>query len=164
MDIKIFVDSEDSLRKHWKIVRDTKKRGYTKEKILEQIAQREGDSRKFIQPQKDFADLSVEYFSQKPFKMGDDSAEIQVGLKFTLLSEFSIESLAVDLEELGYLVEWNYLEDLERQYLIFHSPIPTSSLNDLLELCVPNREDLIPGEIVWDDMGIREPFNFSPYL
>jgi len=37
IDIKLFVDTEEKLRKHWKILRDIKKRGYTKEKILKQI-------------------------------------------------------------------------------------------------------------------------------
>ncbi|MCW7472073.1 hypothetical protein [Leptospira levettii] len=150
MDIKIFVDTEETLRIHWKIIRDTHKRGYNKDKILKQISDREEDSRKYIQPQKEFADICIEYFSRHPFEIGDENADIKVGLKITMLSEFSIESIAVDLEEKGILFEWNYMEDLQRQYLIFFEPIPSDYLNSLVESTISNREDLIPGEINWD--------------
>ncbi len=160
IDIKLFVDTEEKLRKHWKILRDIKKRGYTKEKILRQIEEREIDSSRYIQPQKSFADMSIEYFSISEFEIGEETTEIQLGLKLTFLSEFSLESLAIYLEEKNYLVDWNYLEDLQRQYFIFDSPIPKESLDDFVEIFVPNKEELVYNEISWDEgyLGIVQFF------
>jgi uridine kinase len=57
--IKIFMDTDESLRRYWKIRRDVKKRGYQKDKVLEQLESREQDSEKFIRPQAKFADLVI---------------------------------------------------------------------------------------------------------
>ena len=32
IDLKIYIDTDDKLRRHWKIIRDTKQRGYNLEK------------------------------------------------------------------------------------------------------------------------------------
>lgn len=57
--IKIFMDTDETLRRFWKIRRDTHKRGYSKNKVMAQIEQREQDSEKFIKPQARFADLVI---------------------------------------------------------------------------------------------------------
>lgn len=58
-DLKIFLDPEERLRQKWKIERDHKKRGYSKEKVKETIAQRNPDSQNYIRPQLKFSDLIV---------------------------------------------------------------------------------------------------------
>jgi len=58
-DLKIFLDPEEKLRQKWKIERDHKKRGYSKKKVKENIAQRNPDSQNHIRPQLKFADLVV---------------------------------------------------------------------------------------------------------
>jgi uridine kinase len=62
-DLKIFVDTEKSLKKLWKIQRDMKKRGYTFEKCLEIFEKRQADYEKFIFPQKKYADIIVKYYT-----------------------------------------------------------------------------------------------------
>tara|TARA_Y100000768_G_scaffold378748_1_gene353548 strand:+ start:2025 stop:4052 length:2028 start_codon:yes stop_codon:yes gene_type:complete len=58
-DLKIFLDPEERLRQKWKIERDHKKRGYSKEKVKDSIAQRNPDSQNYIRPQLKFSDLIV---------------------------------------------------------------------------------------------------------
>ncbi len=58
-DLKIFLDPEEKLRQKWKIERDQKKRGYSKEKVKDSIAQRNPDSQNYIRPQLKFSDLIV---------------------------------------------------------------------------------------------------------
>jgi uridine kinase len=62
-DLKIFIDTEKSLKKLWKIQRDMKKRGYTFEKCLEIFEKRQSDYEKFIFPQKKYADIIVNYYT-----------------------------------------------------------------------------------------------------
>lgn len=59
--IKVYVDTDDTLRQYWKLRRDVSRRGYQPEAVLEQIAGRQEDRKKYIEPQKDFADLIIRY-------------------------------------------------------------------------------------------------------
>jgi uridine kinase len=60
-NIKIFMDTDEILRIKWKIDRDINKRGYTKEKIIQQINNRKEDYNKYILPQKYKADIIIKY-------------------------------------------------------------------------------------------------------
>lgn len=63
LNLKIFVETEDNIRINWKIQRDISKRGYNMEKIVKQIEDRKEDYKKYIHPQKNNADLIVNYYS-----------------------------------------------------------------------------------------------------
>ena len=49
------------MRVRWKIQRDTGKRGYTVEEVKSSLAKRVNDSINFIQPQRTFADMVVQF-------------------------------------------------------------------------------------------------------
>ena len=61
-DVKVFLDPPEDLRRQWKIKRDTTKRGYTPEQVLAELERREADSRDFIRPQREHADIVVRFF------------------------------------------------------------------------------------------------------
>ena len=61
-DVKVYLDPPENLRKAWKIKRDTAKRGYTTEQVLAELERREPDSRDFIRPQREYADIVVRFF------------------------------------------------------------------------------------------------------
>ena len=60
-DVKVFLDPPEELRRIWKIKRDTAKRGYTAEQVLAELEKRESDSQNFIRPQREFADIVVQF-------------------------------------------------------------------------------------------------------
>lgn len=60
-DIKVFLDPPETLRRKWKINRDTSKRGYQPEQVLAELEKREPESREFIRPQRDLADIVVQF-------------------------------------------------------------------------------------------------------
>jgi len=60
-DVKVYLEPEEDLRVRWKIQRDTGKRGYTVEQVKESLAKRVTDSVDFIQPQRTFADMVVQF-------------------------------------------------------------------------------------------------------
>ena len=60
-DVKVFLDPPEDLRRQWKIKRDTTKRGYTPEQVLAELEKREADSRDFIRPQREHADIVVRF-------------------------------------------------------------------------------------------------------
>ena len=61
-DVKVFLAPEEELRVRWKIQRDTSKRGYTREQVLDAIEKRREDRERFILPQRGFADIVVSFY------------------------------------------------------------------------------------------------------
>ncbi|MGH9844833.1 MAG: phosphoribulokinase [Blastocatellia bacterium] len=60
-DVKVFLNPPEPLRRVWKVKRDTAKRGYARAQVLDELVKREPDSRDFIRPQREFADIVVEF-------------------------------------------------------------------------------------------------------
>jgi phosphoribulokinase len=61
-DVKVYLAPPESLRAQWKINRDTRKRGYTEEEVLEQLRKRENDSEEYIRPQRKWSDIVVSFY------------------------------------------------------------------------------------------------------
>jgi len=61
-DVKVYLAPPESLRAQWKINRDTRKRGYTEEQVLEQLRKRENDSEEYIRPQRKWSDIVVSFY------------------------------------------------------------------------------------------------------
>ena len=61
-DVKVYLDPPEDLRKVWKIRRDTSKRGYMAQQVEAELIKREPDSREFIRPQREYADIVVRFY------------------------------------------------------------------------------------------------------
>jgi phosphoribulokinase len=79
-DVKVYLAPPEYVRKSWKIRRDTHKRGYTTQQVLDQLQQREPDSEAFIRPQRQWADIIVTFYPQK-----DDAEENDLMLNVRLI-------------------------------------------------------------------------------
>lgn len=62
IDIKIFMDTDRELIKKWKIKRDVTERGYSMDKVLNQINIREKDYEDYIKNQKENSDIIINYY------------------------------------------------------------------------------------------------------
>jgi len=60
-DVKVYLNPPEDLRHKWKIKRDTTKRGYTIEQVLDSLAGRADLSPQYIQPQRAMADMVVRF-------------------------------------------------------------------------------------------------------
>jgi len=60
-EIKIFLDTEFELKKEWKIKRDVEERKYPLDKVLRNIEIRQNDFNNYINPQKLYSDIIIEY-------------------------------------------------------------------------------------------------------
>jgi phosphoribulokinase len=61
-DVKVYLEPVEELRVRWKIHRDTTKRGYTEQQVLDSLEKRKHDSPAFISPQRIYADMVVSFF------------------------------------------------------------------------------------------------------
>ena len=60
-DVTVFLDPPEEIRRKWKITRDTGKRGYHEEQVLEELARREPESAAYIRPQRSHADIVIRF-------------------------------------------------------------------------------------------------------
>jgi len=89
-DVRVFLAPPEELRREWKIRRDTSKRGYEEEQVLEELDKREPDSAAFIRPQRRHADIIIS------FQPGDDDEKLDALL--TLSEDLSHPDMSVLLE------------------------------------------------------------------
>lgn len=74
-DLKIFFDTDISLRVRWKVRRDAEARGYTEEQVLQEIERRRPDVEKYIEPQKAWADLVIHYMPETEREPTEENPE-----------------------------------------------------------------------------------------
>ena len=79
-DVKVYLAPEEAVRTQWKIKRDTSKRGYTQEQVLEALTRREPDSEAFIRPQQKDADIVVNFIPPKGVSVEDAGPNLDVRL------------------------------------------------------------------------------------
>lgn len=112
LDLKIYIDTEEELRRDWKIQRDIQSRGYSQEKILEQIQSRMPDARRYIHPQKEYADIIIRYY-REPSLEGNHQILLQIQFEASVHLEPLLDLMRMqDLE-----FEWDYLDNLQHQYI-----------------------------------------------
>ena len=145
IDLKIYIDTDDKLRRHWKIIRDTKQRGYNLEKALQQIESRVEDAKKYIYPQKDFSDFVVCFFPINSFEIGNKKAIVDVGLKLTFDANIQIENI---LERFNFDYEWDYNNDLKTQFIELKS-IPKVDFENIAVKTIDNINEIIIPNACW---------------
>ncbi|MDX2084714.1 MAG: hypothetical protein SFZ03_04930 [Candidatus Melainabacteria bacterium] len=146
IDLKIYLDTDLDLKTHWKLCRDTAKRGYSPATVLAQIQQRAEDVARFIQPQKNFADLVVQYYAAQNFEPGNLQQQPKLHLRLTVSSSTHLEGLLERLQAERYGVQWDYAEDLETQYLILEQPVSGALLTRWAWELIPNLEEWVTEE------------------
>lgn len=62
IDVKVYLDPEEELRRAWKLRRDCAERGYEPSEVLAELERREPDAAAFIRPQSAHADIVVRFF------------------------------------------------------------------------------------------------------
>lgn len=79
-DVKVYLAPPESLRASWKTKRDTRKRGYSEEQVLDQLKKREPDSEAYIRPQREWADVVVSFYPPDDDEPKADSLLLNVKL------------------------------------------------------------------------------------
>jgi uridine kinase/ribulose-5-phosphate 4-epimerase/fuculose-1-phosphate aldolase len=69
IDLKIYVDTDESLTKEWKIKRDTLSRGYSSDNVIKIMDRRKEDEIKYIIPQKNNSDVVIKFNKLKKIKL-----------------------------------------------------------------------------------------------
>ncbi len=130
LDLKIYMDSDEKLRRYWKIKRDTSIRGHSKEEVLKSIEARLPDAQRYIYPQKDYADLIVRYYDKNLIDYMKDSHDLVLSIILKFSAAVDIEPLVNELRYHGINVEYEYSDDLQNQ-------IVTIDADNMLSVNIP---------------------------
>ncbi len=109
-DFSLFVDPQKEVKTDWKIRRDVNMRGYSRDEVIHEMAEREPEYERFIAPQKMFADavISIDY-SEYGKELGEERNVYRVTLSQNRMTQ-SIENidLSLDLYSILSLSERNF--------------------------------------------------------
>jgi uridine kinase len=154
IDLKIYLEVEENLRRHWKICRDTKYRHHDLSHTIRQIESRMDDARKYIHPQKQFADMVLEYFSDSQYTVGDPTANPEVRLKILLNANINLDPILRFLDDKKATYEHDYDEDLRNQWLVLPAGLDYHELLERSDEWIENLEELVGNAIQWQN-GVR---------
>ena len=115
LDLKIYMDIDEELRRYWKMERDMDARGYSREAIADQIEGRTADAAKYIYPQKKYADVLIRYYDKELIGHEKKESAEEISVKLTISAAIDIEPLVDELKNCGIRVSCDYTEDLTIQ-------------------------------------------------
>lgn len=143
IDLKIFMNTDNELRNYWKIERDSKNRGYSREDIIRQIEKRVPDAKKYIYPQKEYADLIITYFDKTLENCYMENHEVELSVKFELNVNLDIECLIKSFAIYGVYPKHCICDDFYHQSITFDGAELLQNINfeRIVEMNIPQYED-----------------------
>ena len=110
LDFTLFVDPVKEVKSDWKIRRDIRKRGYSRDDVIREIAEREPEYERYIAPQKEYADavIGIDY-SEYGRHLGEERNVYRITLSQSRMKH-TIENidLSLDLYSILSLSERNF--------------------------------------------------------
>ncbi len=153
LDLKIYMDTQESLRRYWKIERDTRVRGYSVEQTLLLIEKRIPDAERYIYPQKKYADLIISYFDDNLTDPARLDYKVSMRMCLRLSTSIDVETIIEKLSESNVIIEQEFEEDLKYQTIKFNG----DKLNEIsvdfqsiAESAIPQLDELLIGSPKWD--------------
>jgi uridine kinase len=98
-DLSIYLDTDDELRRWFKLRRDVQVRGHDPDRVLDSMARREADAQHFVRPQKAAADVILAIRAHRPLPLTVKSIGASPRLMLAVRSRHS-----APYEELGRLL------------------------------------------------------------
>ena len=95
-NLKIFLDIDEGLRRHFKLKRDVKERGQSIGEVLNAFKKREADSERFIRPQVKYADLIISLHPIHPLSNKDIESKDTPRLKLIVKTQHALNELALN--------------------------------------------------------------------
>ena len=112
-DVKVYLAPPESLRTTWKVKRDTRKRGYTEDQVIDQLQKREPDSEAYIRPQRLWADVVVTFYPpEDEARQSDVVLDVRLVLRPTIPHPDFIRILNPEGSHLGEAIRLELDRDM----------------------------------------------------
>jgi phosphoribulokinase len=140
-DVTVYLDPPEEIRRGWKVQRDTRKRGYTAEQVLDELERREAESEAYIRAQRQHADIVVRF---APIEGRDDPEGTPLSAELMLRPTIRHPDLGAVLEPgLSRAMHLKLARDADGR------PIDTLHVHGY----VPREESLAVEKAIWASSG-----------
>jgi uridine kinase len=144
-DLKIYISPHESIRTAWKVKRDCGERGYSLEKVLQSMKSREKDTQLYVQPQREVADLVIEYIPLGELKPEEvlGLAKIPYKLKMIVWNDHSLESLLENLMAIKTIqVDVVDGDDINQIGVVLHGEISSEQIKTIADKVITNQRSI----------------------
>jgi phosphoribulokinase len=83
IDLAVFLEPDEILRRRWKLERDVFERGYSPQQVVDELNHREADAAAHVRPQRAFADIIVRFHRRRGVP-GDEHLSARLTMRPTL--------------------------------------------------------------------------------
>ncbi|MBF0136924.1 MAG: hypothetical protein H7833_05205 [Magnetococcus sp. DMHC-1] len=156
MDVRVFLDMDEGLRRHLKIQRDVHKRGRSFQETLASLEKRQPDRERFILPQARHADITFRLQPILPLPSADDADSatstrlIKLGVTLQR-SPFYEDLLRVLIGLLGLFLESEHDPETGLYHLTIEGRPLGTEIQMAARLLIPQLDDLTGLEPQWHD-------------
>ena len=161
IDIKVYMNPDENLRKKWKISRDKNLRKYKSDVVEKEIKRREPDKQKYILPQLQYADIIFSYSLKSNENYNDEINEKDLKLKISLEADVILDELLEDFEKINSLkFHYDYTIDLKKQEIVLDGEISNDHIITLAKKNMDNLSEIITEKAIWHNnyRGLRQLF------
>lgn len=151
LNLKIFLKPDENLRVHWKLVRDMKERGYSKEKIMAEVRAREEDSEQYIEVQEKYSDIVIAFKSDFADDKYNEDAEVDVRLSIRCPNHVNMDPFLSMLAEQREAARISHSFSDEFQTIELSGGIRAEQIDSIAHSLFPELWDVITHEPKWAD-------------
>jgi len=162
LDVKIFLDTDELLRLHWKVLRDTSLRGQAVEKLMATIEARRADANAYISPQLQYADLVFTLMPVNPEHVNPPGAQLKIvplKLRVRMRDALYCEALIKTLIGVcGLLIDWDIIEEGSIVDLTVEGEVCADDICLATTNLVPGLNELLDISPIWKDdmLGVMQ--------
>lgn len=154
LDVAVYLDMDESLRRFFKIRRDVQQRGHSLDRVLSSIERRMPDYEAFIRPQREHADVVFSLLPADPDLLQDIEQEgpIPLKLRIRMRSAISLDRLARLLIALcGAQVDVTQAAGMNAmaELVIDGSDVQAEDIQFTAQQLVPHLEELLARVPAW---------------
>jgi uridine kinase len=161
LDLAIYLDMDEGMRRHLKIRRDVTQRGHPLGRVLAALDKREADSERFIRPQARYADLVMSVQPVHPEPLGESlvaelpRTRLRVRSRL-LLNELSISRTLISV--CGLHVDLTMDDEAAAAELVIEGDAFAEDLQLAARMLVPRMIDFLDVEPQWSDgvLGVMQ--------
>jgi phosphoribulokinase len=147
-DVTVYLNPPEEIRQEWKIRRDTRQRGYTRDQVLAELERREPESEAFVRPQRRQADIVVRF---APVAQRDDPPGTPLSAELLLRPTIRHPNLNGILTESDQPMHLKLTRDEDGR--------PVDALH--IHGYAPREESRVLEKAIWaslsEDVGLPEP-------
>lgn len=159
--LKIFLDMDEGLRKHLKIRRDSLQRGHSIEEVLTSIEKRNEDSKKYVRPQSEHAELTLSLQPINRKFLNEQNFDDSIPLKLFVSSKAGINERLINRVLVGITglhVETNEVDSILEVQMTIEGEPSSEDIDIAAKMLCQNTLDFLDVKPVWNNgiLGIMQ--------